>query len=51
MTFSELSKNEKLFMHLALTDTVLFVKKPEYAARIDKILDRRAVEANKGELS
>lgn len=47
MTFEELKNNEKLLIHLTLTDTVLFVKNPRYAKEIDKILDRRCFEANK----
>lgn len=44
MTFEELKNNEKLLIHLTLTDTVLFVKKPEYAKKIDEILDKRSFE-------
>ena len=47
MTFEELKNNEKLSIYLTSTDTVLFVKKPEYAKKIDEILDRRCLEKYK----
>ena len=47
MTFEDLKNNEKLLIHLTLTDTALFVKRPEYAKRIDEILDARSFQAYK----
>ena len=47
MTFEDLKNNEKLLIHLTLTDTALFVKKPEYSKRIDEILDTRSFQAYK----
>lgn len=47
MTFADLKNNEKLLIHLTLTDTSLFVKRPEYAKKIDEILDRKSYETYK----
>ena len=47
MTFQDLKNNEKLLIHLTLTDTALFVKRPEYSRKIDEILDKRSFDAYK----
>ena len=51
MTFNDLKDNEKLFMYFTITDTVLFVKKPEYSYEIDKLVDERSLAVNKDELA
>ena len=51
MTFNDLKDNENLFMYFTITDTALFVKKPEYADKIDKLMEKRSYEANKDEFA